>query len=590
MSVSRHLASYSGNTANSLSGNKNEKAWNNLLRRRKSWEKNLDKVQRELDEGIEALHKLNSKSIASKLVTIDNIKVASEQDLSSQRMLFPTTKKGWKLELGQERDLQGMGNKMKCAKQLNNVVPKHSSPNVLTAADSFGRVSQFNADHSPAIPKSQTFKNTVHFISALTFVQPSDSSEKLFQKGKNTKEKMEELKETRCDSRLQTNKMSTKNQNIPARFKTANLKFTSHPEPEKQPSPDTCDNESCHKVKLSKKLNIKYHSYDRITFDEEFSILFRTNLDDSPSKVKVVATCFNLQLPVTTIHQQYLYCKNFSFLNKSELFSTSVQENLVTQVAQNFVIVPCEFGSHLKADIFVEQIPRWIVYSSSFHTVETHIVKHEKDDYKISLGALTKDDIKEIQELDKNAGDVEKATLQNSSNSGVLFNIPADLLRRWGNLYKIEKDEEEDSEYEEDDPSSAYHEETTLDVSPEKGCFKALSQFVDKAFSTEESFIQEWNETHGIKDVEIRDDVVRHLKTKEVLCLEEITWCGNVRHGFYRTLDPDGKQVLSVGRYFEDEKRGIFWKKLEGNSYLISIHDDNNNQVNKSFLKKIING
>jgi len=193
------------------------------------------------------------------------------------------------------------------------------------------------------------------------------------------------------------------------------------------------------------------------------------------------------------------------------------------------------------------------------------------DSYKISLGTLSDSETHELEEEEK---------IRNSTNVGVLYNIPADLLKRWGNLYKSEDScDISEEEEEDDDTSSAYFTETTLDISADNKSYQKLSQFVTKAFSVGEDFIKDFNEKAGLENFLVKDDVIRNVKTKEVLHLEEATWCDNVKHGFYRTLDPDGKEVLSVGRYFESEKCGVFWKKLEGNSFLVGTEDANNNQV-----------
>jgi len=198
-----------------------------------------------------------------------------------------------------------------------------------------------------------------------------------------------------------------------------------------------------------------------------------------------------------------------------------------------------------------------------------------KNDYKLNLGFLKNQDMEENFNVE--------ATAKSPNNE--LFKIPINLLQRWGNLYKtadLDSESDSESEYEEeDDPDSPYYLDTTFPIEPNISCKKMLEDFTNFAFNVNEKFIQTYNEKYGFNDVVLQEEVVRLNKTKEVVYILESSWSKDgVRNGFYRCLDPDGKEVLAVGRYFENEKCGVCWKKMEGRSFVVCSHENNNNEVN----------
>jgi len=63
----------------------------------------------------------------------------------------------------------------------------------------------------------------------------------------------------------------------------------------------------------------------------------------------------------------------------------------------------------------------------------------------------------------------------------------------------------------------------------------------------------------------------------------EVQYQNGVRHGFYREFGPDGK-FWTFGRYYNGEKSGKQWKRVEGNAYLYGELDDKNKPHGDSIL------
>lgn len=59
----------------------------------------------------------------------------------------------------------------------------------------------------------------------------------------------------------------------------------------------------------------------------------------------------------------------------------------------------------------------------------------------------------------------------------------------------------------------------------------------------------------------------------------ETSYCAGERHGFYRDLDPTGKEVRSLGRFVRGERRGVQWKRVQGDAFFVGYVDENNNCI-----------
>jgi histone-lysine N-methyltransferase SETD7 len=179
-------------------------------------------------------------------------------------------------------------------------------------------------------------------------------------------------------------------------------------------------------------------------------------------------------------------------------------------------------------------------------------------------------------------------TTTNGIRSKTTFTVPINLLQRWQTMYKtdfVDSDSDSEYEYEEDDPSSPYHTETTLDIEPDTDCLEILTKWSKNVVSHEKDFLEELNRKY-VADPKwlIVEEKICHPKTREITGLADVTYCGPIRHGFYREFDVNGKDVTSFGRYVDDEKVGVVWKRLEGDGFLIGVDDNNNNQETTVYL------
>ena len=206
-----------------------------------------------------------------------------------------------------------------------------------------------------------------------------------------------------------------------------------------------------------------------------------------------------------------------------------------------------------------------------------------------------------VLNYDKNSLNNENSCL-NKGNNGLIegkngemaeirtktITVPINLLQRWQTMYKTDfKDADSDSEYEyeEDDPSSPYYTETTLDIEPVAESLEILTNWTKNIVSHEKDFLEELNRKHvSDESWSIVEEKICHPKTREITGLSDVTYCGETRHGFYREFDANGKDVTSFGRYVDGDKVGVVWQRLEGNGFLIDIDDNNNNQETSVYL------
>lgn len=181
------------------------------------------------------------------------------------------------------------------------------------------------------------------------------------------------------------------------------------------------------------------------------------------------------------------------------------------------------------------------------------------------------------------------AASNNNCNNNIVPIVANSLLHRWHTMYKPandDSDSESEYEYEEDDPNSPYHTETTLDIEPEPECLEILTHWAQKIVQHEKDFLEEMNEKYLDKTPEwrIAEEKITHPKSREIIGLIDVTYVGDKRHGFYRQFDANGIEVTAFGRYVDDEKFGVVWKRLEGNGFVIGVEDDNNNQETGTYL------
>jgi len=96
----------------------------------------------------------------------------------------------------------------------------------------------------------------------------------------------------------------------------------------------------------------------------------------------------------------------------------------------------------------------------------------------------------------------DETSSETSSETGTspptkIINIPINLMKRWQTLYKPDSNdsdsEDSEYEYEEDDPSSPYHTEMTLDITPRPEVLEILSEWVDNISSHEKDFLDQMN-------------------------------------------------------------------------------------------------